>query len=100
MPQTVLVHADGERVDYELHLPFRECRLVSMTTPTGERGIACQMQIEPESLRYLRQYPGGKPTAVQTALQPLPADPPNQPNLLLTLGRGDAKLARRVRCSG
>jgi len=69
MPQTVLVQADGEIVDYELHWPFRECRLASMTTAPGERGITCQKQMDPESPRYLRQLTGGKPTAVQTALE-------------------------------
>jgi hypothetical protein len=33
----------------EVETTFGECELVAMT-PAGERGIACQMQIEPESL--------------------------------------------------
>jgi len=40
-------------------------------TPAGERGIACQMQIEPHSLPHLRRFPGGKTAAIQTALHPL-----------------------------
>ena len=33
-----------------------ECQLVPMTE-TGERGLACQMEIEPESTQYLRTMP-------------------------------------------
>jgi hypothetical protein len=39
--------ADPERLA-EVQATFGECELIA-TTPTGERGIACQMQIEPES---------------------------------------------------
>jgi hypothetical protein len=39
----------------EVEATFGECELIAMT-PTGERGIACQMQIEPES--RLRSAPG------------------------------------------
>jgi len=60
----------------EVEATFGECHLVAMTA-TGERGIACQMQIEPESLPYLRRYPGEKADAIKTALKPLLADPPN-----------------------
>lgn len=66
--------ADPEWLE-EVEATFGECHLVAMTA-TGERGIACQMQIEPESLPYLRQYPGEKATAIQTALEPLLEDPP------------------------
>ena len=60
----------------EVEAAFGECQLIEMTA-TGERGIACQMQIEPESLSHLRQYPGEKATATQTALKPLLENPPN-----------------------
>jgi len=60
----------------EVEATFGEYVLVAMT-PGGERGIACQMQIEPESLPHLRQFPGEKAAAIQTALQPLLANPPN-----------------------
>jgi len=40
-------------------------------TPAGERGIVCQMQIEPGSLPYLRRFSGEKAAAIQTALEPL-----------------------------
>jgi hypothetical protein len=54
---------------------FGEYELIAMT-PAGERGIACQMQIEPESLPHLRRFPGEKAAAIQTALQPLLVNPP------------------------
>jgi hypothetical protein len=54
----------------EVETAFGECHLTAMTE-TDEQGIACQMQIEPESLPYLRRYPGEKAAAIQTALQPL-----------------------------
>jgi hypothetical protein len=54
----------------EVEATFGECRLVAMT-PAGERGIACQMQIEPDSLPHLRRFPGEKTAAMQTALKPL-----------------------------
>jgi hypothetical protein len=60
----------------EVEATFGEYHLVAMTA-TGERGIACQMQIEPESFPYLRQYPGEKADAIRTALKPLLADPPH-----------------------
>jgi hypothetical protein len=54
----------------EVEATFRECHLVPMT-PAGERGIACQMQIKPDSLPHLRRFPGEKTAAIQTALNPL-----------------------------
>ena len=54
----------------EVNNTYGEYQLVPMT-PLGERGIACQMQIEPESRSYLRQYPGDKAAAIQIALEPL-----------------------------
>jgi hypothetical protein len=59
----------------EVDATFGECQLVVMTA-TGERGIACQMQIEPESLPHLRQYPDEKTSAIQAALGPLLEHPP------------------------
>jgi hypothetical protein len=40
----------------EVEKTFGEYQLVAMTE-TGERGLACQMQIEPESRPYLRLIP-------------------------------------------
>jgi hypothetical protein len=59
----------------EVEATFGECHLVAMT-PAGERGIACQMQIEPDSLPHLRRFPGEKTAAIQTALKPLLEYPP------------------------
>jgi hypothetical protein len=49
---------------------FGDYQLAAMTA-TGDRGIACQMQIEPDSFPHLRRFPGPMATAVQAALQPL-----------------------------
>ena len=54
---------------------FGECHLVAMTE-TGERGIACQMQIEPGSLPHLRRFPGERTDAIQLALEPMLETPP------------------------
>ncbi|MCJ7625933.1 MAG: hypothetical protein MUO76_20765 [Anaerolineaceae bacterium] len=54
---------------------FGECQLVVMT-PSGERGMVCQMQIEPESLGHLRRLPMEKATAIKSALAPLLEEPP------------------------
>jgi hypothetical protein len=59
----------------EVETTFGECELIAMT-PAGERGIACQMHIEPGSLPYLRRFAGDKAAAIQTALQPLLMNPP------------------------
>jgi len=59
----------------DVEATFGECHLVPMT-PAGERGIACQMQIEPDSLPHLRRFPGEKTTAIQTALESLLEHPP------------------------
>ena len=60
----------------EVETTFGEYRLVPMTA-SGERGIVCQMQIEPDSIAYLRRYPGTIPAAIQTALEPLLVDLPD-----------------------
>ena len=60
----------------QLENSFGEYQLVAMTA-AGERGIACQMQIEPESLPYLRQLPQEKAAAIKAALEPLLEEPPN-----------------------
>ena len=59
----------------EVEATFGECHLVPMTS-AGERGIACRMQIEPDSLPHLRQFPGERTAAIQTALKPLLEYPP------------------------
>ena len=66
--------ADPEWLE-EVEATFGECHLVMMTA-TGERGIACQMEIAPESLPYLCQFPGANTAAIQTALEPLLMDLP------------------------
>jgi hypothetical protein len=60
----------------EVEAAFGEYQLVPMTA-SGERGIVCQMQIEPESLPYLRPHPGLKATAIKAALNPLLEAPPH-----------------------
>jgi hypothetical protein len=59
----------------EVEETFGECQLVAMTT-AGERGIACQMQIEPGNLQHLRQYHDKKEADIQKALEPLLENPP------------------------
>jgi hypothetical protein len=59
----------------EVEATFGDCHLVAMT-PAGERGIACQMQIEPDSLPHLRRFPGEKTAAIQTTLKPPLENPP------------------------
>jgi hypothetical protein len=59
----------------EVEATFGECHLVPMTA-TGERGIVCQMQIEPESLPHLRRFPDEDAAVLRTALEPLLEDPP------------------------
>ena len=60
----------------EVQDTFGECRLVAMAA-AGERGLVCQMQIEPGSFPYLRRFPGEKAAAIRTVLEPLLDDPPN-----------------------
>jgi hypothetical protein len=45
-------------------------------TTTGERGIVCWMQIETESLTYLKQLPSEKADAIRKVLEPLIEEPP------------------------
>lgn len=59
----------------EVERTFGEYQLVAMAA-TGERGIACQMWIEPESLPHLRRFPGEMAAAIEQALQPLLEEPP------------------------
>ena len=66
--------ADPEWLN-EVEETYGQVQLVPMTA-SGERGIVCQMWIEPDSLPHLRQYPGAQATAIKTALEPLLADPP------------------------
>lgn len=61
---------------------FGEYQLIPMTA-SGERGIVCQMQIEPESIPLLKQYPGQLPVALKGALLPLLNSPP-KPTLRLS----------------
>jgi hypothetical protein len=59
----------------EVESTFGEYKLLVMT-PAGERGVACQMRIEPDSLPHLRRFPGERAAAIQTALQPLLVNSP------------------------
>ena len=54
---------------------YGECELAPMTA-TGERGLVCQMFIEPESLPHLRRFSPGFGAPLQTALRPLLDEPP------------------------
>ena len=54
---------------------YGECALVPMTA-TGERGLACQMFIEPESLQHLRRVSPAFGQPLQDALRPLLEAPP------------------------
>ena len=54
---------------------YGECDLYAITTG-GERGLACRMQIEPDSLPHLQRFPSEKADAMQAALQPLLDQPP------------------------
>jgi hypothetical protein len=52
----------------EVEASFGEYDLVAMT-PAGERGIACQMQIDPESLPHPCRFPGDQPALPGAAQQ-------------------------------
>jgi hypothetical protein len=54
---------------------YGECQLIPMTA-AGERGLACQMQIEEEDIPHLRRFPSEKSNAIQMALEPLLKEPP------------------------
>ena len=53
----------------EVHATYGECQLVPMTA-MGERGLVCQMNIEPESQDHLQRLPGAKSEAIEKALEP------------------------------
>ena len=54
---------------------FGECDLVPMTA-RGERGLVCQMHIEPDSLQHLRRFAPALGQPLQEGLQPLLEEPP------------------------
>ena len=54
---------------------YGECLLYSMAAG-GERGLACRMQIEPNSVPYLRREMGNKTEELQAAMEPLLLKPP------------------------
>ena len=60
----------------EVETTYGRYNLVPMTA-CGERGILCQMHIEPDSIPYLGRFPGEKSSAIQQALTPLLDEPPN-----------------------
>jgi hypothetical protein len=45
-------------------------------TVSGERGIVCRMQIEPDSQKHLQQFTSMKTSGIKSALTPLVNDPP------------------------
>lgn len=60
----------------EIEINFGAHQLATMTA-NGERGIVCQMQVEPDSLSYLRQFPADEKTAaIATSLKPFLEEPP------------------------
>lgn len=60
---------------------YGACDLVPMTA-RGERGLACQMHIEPDSLQHLRRLSPAFGRLLQEALEPMLEEPPS-PTLLL-----------------
>ena len=73
---------------------YGECQLMPMTA-TGERGLACQMQIEDDSLPHLRQFPSEMSNDIKTALDPLLEEPP-APLLKLDWDEDATSMAQRV----
>jgi hypothetical protein len=61
---------------------FGEYELVAMTA-AGERGILCQMQIEPGSQPFLKRLPFEKAAAIQTSLKPLLEERP-KPSFIMS----------------
>jgi hypothetical protein len=49
---------------------FGECNFAPMVT-SGERGIFCRMQIEPDSRKFMRRYASIDTSGLKTALEPL-----------------------------
>jgi hypothetical protein len=55
---------------------FGQCELLAMTA-SGDRGILCQMQIDPESQPYLKRFPFDKAGAIESSLQQVLEERPN-----------------------
>jgi len=55
---------------------FGQYELMAMTA-AGERGILCQMQIEPESQPHLKRFPFDKAAAIESSLQQVLEECPN-----------------------
>ena len=60
---------------------YGECQLYPMTA-TGERGLACRMRIESDSIPHLRRFSSGQSDSLRQALVPL-LDHPPAPSLRL-----------------
>lgn len=58
-----------------IYQAYGECELVPMTT-WGERGLVCQMYIEPDSFQHLRRFSPAFGQPLQESLQPLLDEPP------------------------
>ena len=54
---------------------YGECQLYPMTA-TGERGLACRMRIESDSIPHLRRFSSGQSDSLRQALLPLLEHPP------------------------
>jgi len=54
---------------------YGECNLLPMTAD-GKRGLACRMEIDPESLPYLERFPIPLSDQLEQALQPFLTEPP------------------------
>ena len=59
----------------EVEETYGSYQLIPMAA-TGERGIACQMNIEPESQQNLQRLPGPRSAAIAQALAPFLEEPP------------------------
>ena len=66
---------------------YGECELVPMTA-RGDRGLVCQMYIEPDSLQHLRRFSPAFGQPLQEALQPLLEAPP-APTLTMRWGEAE-----------
>jgi hypothetical protein len=60
----------------EVEATYGGHQLIPMTN-SGERGIACQMRIEPESQDHLQRFPSAQSTAITKALEPFLEEPPD-----------------------
>lgn len=67
--------ADPEWLD-EIERTYGEYQLAPMTAG-GDRGIVCQLSVEPESQQYLRRGPSEKSREIKESLKSLIEEPPS-----------------------